>query len=126
MTAGIAAEYDVISHFQSGHADAHGFDDARAFMAEHDGLGREGCSEGAVEHQVGVTDPRGDDPDQYFSCARFAQLHRFQSRGGLVVARNRGGYLHRFFPAGLVAPHHACIECYAVLRSQALTMMIIK
>src|SRR5690349_10381799 len=96
MAAGVAAEYDVIPHRQSGHADAHSLDDARPFMAENDRLGRESGSEGAVKHEVGVTDARRDDPDQHFSRARLSEVHRFQSGSGLILARNRGGYLHRY------------------------------
>ncbi len=81
----------MIADCKAAHALAQRLDDAGAFMAEHDGLGRMAAG---MLVKIGVTNTDRDDAHQHLAGARGFQLEGFEAGLGEAGATDGGGYLH--------------------------------
>jgi hypothetical protein len=89
MTAGGKGKDDVVTRFEPSDAGADTLDNARTFVAEHDGQRHRIMLVAHVD--VGLAEAGSNDPDQNFFVARLIKFERFESeRGGRSF--DQGGF----------------------------------
>jgi hypothetical protein len=81
----------VVARHDRVDAGADSLDDARALVAQNDRLRRE---KAGVDVQVGVADPRRDDPNQHLAAARLLELELLELRRAFLTPRHRSDDPH--------------------------------
>lgn len=82
----------MIAHRETAHALAHRIHHARAFMAEHNRLGRMAAR---LLVQIGMADADRDDTHPHLAGAWLIQFQLFEARLGKTRPAYRGGDLHQ-------------------------------
>ena len=83
----------MISRLQPPYACAHAFDNAGAFMAQHDGQ-RHWYAQPVVAGKIGMADAARDDADSGLIGLRIIEFHRFDLRRREFGARYGGMNFH--------------------------------